>query len=80
MRGDGFTVTADAEVALSSKGNSKLPIPLRRIEIRRDEDAKTIVVITNDLTRSALEMGEGWGEGCGIGSASPPSPYLTFSP
>ena len=60
VRGDGFTVTADAEVALSSKGDSKLPIPLRRIEIRRDEDAKTIVVITNDLTRSAVEIAQAY--------------------
>ena len=41
-RGDGFTVIADQEVKLSSKGDSKLPIPLRRIEILRDEGAKTI--------------------------------------
>ena len=33
-RGDGFIVLADEEVALSSKGDSKLPIPLRRIRVR----------------------------------------------
>ena len=59
-RGDGFTVIADEEVALSSKGDSKLPIPLRRIESLRDEDAKRIVVITNDLTRSAVEIAQAY--------------------
>jgi IS4 transposase len=60
-RGDGFTVLADCEVALSSKGDSKLPMRLRRIQIERDaakKDGKTqlIVVITNDMTRSAVEI------------------------
>ena len=59
-RGDGFTVIADEEVALSSKGDSKLPIPLRRIEILRDEDAKKIVVITNDMQRSAVEIAQAY--------------------
>ena len=59
-RGDGFTVISDEEVALSSKGDSKLPIPLRRIEIVRDEDAKTIVVITNDTRRSAVEIAQAY--------------------
>ncbi len=59
-RGDGFTVIADEQVALSSKGDSKLPIPLRRIEILRDEDAKTIIVITNDLKRSAVEIAQAY--------------------
>ena len=57
-RGDGFTVIADEQVALSSKGDSKLPIPLRRIEILRDKDAKTIIVITNDMKRSAVEIAQ----------------------
>ena len=30
--GDGFVVVADDEVVLTSKGNSRLPIPLRRIQ------------------------------------------------
>ncbi|HXZ17764.1 MAG TPA: IS4 family transposase [Roseiarcus sp.] len=59
-RGDGFTVISDEEVALSSKGDSKLPIPLRRIEMVRDEDAKTIVVITNDMQRSAVEIAQAY--------------------
>ncbi len=59
-RGDGFTVISDEEVALSSKGDSKLPVPLRRIEILRDEDAKTITVITNDMQRSAVEVAQAY--------------------
>ena len=57
-RGDGFTVVGDQDVELSSKGDSKLPIPLRRIEILRDEDAKTIIVITNDTKRSAVDIAQ----------------------
>ena len=57
-RGDGFTVISDEEVALSSKGDSKLPVRLRRIEVLRDEEAKTIVVISNDMTRSAVEIAQ----------------------
>ena len=49
-----------SDVAFSSKGDSKLPIPLRRIEILRDEDAKRITVITNDLTRSAVEIAQAY--------------------
>ena len=59
-RGDGFTVIADQEVEFSSKGDSKLRMPLRRIQIRRDEDGKTIAVITNDLSRSAVEIGQAY--------------------
>ena len=34
--GDGFTLLEDAEVRLASKGDSSLPIPLRRVRLRRD--------------------------------------------
>jgi IS4 transposase len=54
-RGDGFDVLADAEVKLVSKSNSRLPIPLRRIKIKRD-DGGTITLLTNDLTRRAVEI------------------------
>lgn len=54
-RGDGFVVLADEDVALSSKGDSKLPIPLRRIRIRRD-NAKALSLPTNDMKRSAVEI------------------------
>ena len=56
-QGDGFTVLADEEVVLSSKGDSKLPIPLRRIRILRD-NGKVARLLTNDMKRSAVEIGE----------------------
>lgn len=55
VRGDGFTVLADEEVALASKGDSKLPIPLRRIRVQRD-NGKTLSLLTNDMTRSAVAI------------------------
>lgn len=54
-KGDGFKVLADDEVVLTSKGNARLPIPLRRIKIRR-ENAGVMTLITNDLNRSAIEI------------------------
>jgi IS4 transposase len=56
-QGDGFRVLADEEVALSSKGDSKLPIPLRRIRIQRD-NGKVLAFITNDMARTAVEIGK----------------------
>jgi putative transposase len=53
--GAGFVILDDAEVRLASKGDSVLPIPLRRIRIKRETGAK-ITLITNDLNRSALEV------------------------
>ena len=53
--GDGFRIIADADVILASKGNSKLPIPLRRIKVKRDKGG-TITLITNDLERTAVEI------------------------
>jgi putative transposase len=53
--GDGFTVLADAEVKLVSKGNSKLPIPMRRVRLRRAQGG-TLTLLTNDLTRTAVEI------------------------
>lgn len=54
--GDGFEIIDDAEVRLVSKGDSKLAIPLRRIRLRRDDGGK-LTLLTNDLTRSAVEIG-----------------------
>ena len=54
-KGNGFTVVDDAEVKFVSKGDSKLPIPMRRIRVRRDDGTK-ITLITNDLQRSAVEI------------------------
>jgi hypothetical protein len=59
-RRHGFTVIRDEEVAFSSKGDSKLAIPLRRIEILRDEDAKIVAVIPNDMKRSAVEIDQAY--------------------
>lgn len=59
-RGDGFTVLDECEVKLASTGDSRLPMRLRRVRIQRDalKDGKpqTIVVITNDMTRPAIEI------------------------
>jgi IS4 transposase len=54
-KGDGFKIIDDDEVKLVSKSNSRLPIPLRRIRVRR-EKAGLIMLLTNDLTRSAIEI------------------------
>ena len=53
--GDGFTIIDDAEVRLVSKGDSRLPIPLRRIKVRRDNGG-TLTLLTNDLDRTAVEL------------------------
>ena len=53
--GDGFTVLEDAVVSLASKGDSKLPIRLRRIIVKRNE-GDTITLLTNDLVRSAVDI------------------------
>jgi putative transposase len=54
-QGDGFTVIADREVKLASKGDSKLPIFLRRITVKR-EDGKRFDLLTNDKDRSAVAV------------------------
>ena len=53
--GDGFTIIDDAEVRLVSKGDSRLPIPLRRIRVRREKGG-SITLLTNDLERTAVEI------------------------
>ena len=55
-QGDGFAIVADDEVKFASKGDSQLPIRLRRVAVRRG-DGKDIVLLTNDLERSAVEIG-----------------------
>ena len=60
-RGDGFTVLEDGEVKLASKGDFKLPMRMRRIRIARDAASKSgkpqiIEVVTNDMTRGAVEI------------------------
>jgi IS4 transposase len=54
--GDGFTIIDDAEVRLVSKGDSRLPIPLRRIRVKRHSGG-IITLLTNDLDRTAMEIG-----------------------
>jgi len=59
---------------LASKGDSKLPIPLRRIKVKRDMGG-TITLITNDLERTAVEIaalykGAGRLNSCSAGSSS----------
>ncbi|MET4687011.1 IS4 family transposase [Sinorhizobium fredii] len=53
--GDGFTVIDDATVRLASKGDSKLPMPLRRLTVKR-ADGDTITLQTNDRKRSAVAI------------------------
>jgi IS4 transposase len=54
-KGDGFEIIADDQVKLVSKGDSRLPIPLRRIKIRREKGGM-MTLLTNDLTRTAIEI------------------------
>src|SRR6266404_5624035 len=53
--GDGFKIIDDANVVLASKGDSSLPIPLRRIRVKRAKGG-VITLITNDLERTAVEI------------------------
>jgi putative transposase len=53
--GDGFRIIGDAEVVLASKGNARLPIPLRRIRVKPD-NGKMITLLTNDRDRTAVEI------------------------
>jgi IS4 transposase len=55
-QGDGFEILADAEVWLGTHGKTRLAFPLRRIRIKR-EDGAVLDVISNDLRRSAREIG-----------------------
>ena len=55
VEGEGFRVLSDCAVAWASKGDSVLAMPLRRVEIER-QDGKPITVLTNQMTRSAVEI------------------------
>lgn len=53
----GMGVIADEIIRLSSaKGKKDCPIDLRRVTFVREEDQKELVFITNDLSRSAVEI------------------------
>jgi IS4 transposase len=54
-KGDGFRVVDDREVVLASKGNARLAMPLRRIRVRREQGG-LITLITNDMSRTAIEI------------------------
>ena len=54
--GDGFTILEDAEVRFASKGDSNLPIRLRRLSLKRHEAQDTITLLTNDMERSAIAI------------------------
>ena len=54
-QGDGFTVLEDSEVRFASKGDSQLPIRLRRLLVQRT-DGKAITLLTNDLERSGVDI------------------------
>jgi putative transposase len=55
VHGEGFAVLDDAEVTLASKGDSRLPIRLRRVRVLTEE-SRLITLLTNDHQRSALEI------------------------
>jgi IS4 transposase len=57
IKGDGFTILDDAEVKLVTQGHAKLAIPMRRVRLRRDDGA-VLTLITNDLSRSAIQIAE----------------------
>jgi len=54
-KGDGFSIVDDADVTLATQGRAKLAVPMRRVRVKRD-DGSTLTLITNDLTRSAVEI------------------------
>lgn len=56
-RGAGFSIVADDDVKLVSKGDSRLPIPLRRVRVRREQGG-IITLLTNDLGSSAVAIAE----------------------
>jgi putative transposase len=56
-KGEGFLILEDSQVRLASKGDSKLAMPLRRLKIMR-RTGQIITLITNDMTRSALEIAQ----------------------
>ena len=54
--GDGFTVLDDAEVRFASKGDSKLPVRLRRIRLQRHENGDIVTLLTNDMECPAVDI------------------------
>lgn len=56
-KGDGFLILEDCEVSLVSRGTAKLPMRLRRLTLKRDQ-GDIITLLTNDLERSAVDIGQ----------------------
>jgi len=54
-QGAGFSIIADDEVKLVSKGDSRLPMLLRRIRVRRERGG-IITLLTNDLGCGAVQI------------------------
>jgi IS4 transposase len=58
-KSEGENIVNDELIRLSSKqAKDNCPTDLRRITFFREEDKKTLVFITNDLVRSAVEISE----------------------
>jgi putative transposase len=53
---DGCIILEDAEVSFASKGDSKLPVRLRRLSVKRQGADDAIVLLTNDMKRSANDI------------------------
>lgn len=53
--GDGFRIIDDSEVALASKGDSRLAVPLRRIRVQREKGG-VVTLLTNDVERTAIKI------------------------
>lgn len=49
-------ILEDCEVCLVTRGAAKLPMRLRRLRIKRDQ-GDIITLLTNDLDRSAVDIG-----------------------
>jgi len=54
--GEGFRVLPTKRSPCPAKATPKLPMPLRRITIRR-RNGKVLSFITNDMSRTAVEIG-----------------------
>ena len=54
-KGDGSEVLEDCEVRLTSKGDSKLAFPMRRIKVKRHKGGR-LTLLTNDMMRTAVEI------------------------
>ena len=55
IKGEDFEILEDCDVRLASKGDSKLDMPLRLVRVRR-ANGKDIVILSNDVASSALDI------------------------